>query len=284
MTGRYKKGFMALGASFLLLFFVRFIYSFTDVTGESGPLYQSNVRDNDPGMPYNIASSKLSSREKGQKQPASADQKYERVATMENRSRKFEDDEKEGRGAIKKYGALIQFENRSGLPGGRYLFLAIGVDPEKFDEFVAEMKKIGTLHTLDIVKKDKTSEYKDLNSKKDSLLKARNSLIALKNRGGKIDEFINLENKILEIEKEIQKLGIKLGEYDAENEFCTVKFTLREYRGALGMPLLKRMVSALAWSVQIYFYAMVLFFLASLSLFFTLKVYDRVRIFLERQK
>ena len=37
-----------------------------------------------------------------------------------------------------------------------------------------------------------------------------------------------MENKILEVEESIQKLGVKLGEFDTENEFCTIKFSLSE--------------------------------------------------------
>ena len=39
---------------------------------------------------------------------------------------------------------------------------------------------------------------------------------------------MGLENRILEIEQQLQGLGVSLGNFDDENEFCTVHFSLLE--------------------------------------------------------
>ncbi|MCP4132832.1 MAG: DUF4349 domain-containing protein [bacterium] len=204
----------------------------------------------------NYASSKLSykTKEGTGSQTITIDQKYERIANIASLSTKdFDKDEEECRSKIKKYNALIQFEGRVGLEGKRRLVLGIGVDPDKFDVMVKEIEKIGEILSKKITKTDKTNEYKDLNAKKKSLFKTRDSLIALKRKGGKIDEFIKLENRILDIEDQIQKLGVRLGEYDSEKELCTIKFSLSESNAAASIPLLHRIKIAFEWTIIYYF-------------------------------
>lgn len=61
-----------------------------------------------------------------------------------------------------------------------------------------------------ITKVDKTNEYRQLNAKKASLEKTLASLNDLKNKGGAISDFVSLHEKILEIETQIQELGVDL--------------------------------------------------------------------------
>jgi L-lactate utilization protein LutB len=74
-----------------------------------------------------------------------------------------------------------------------------------------DLQKIGKLLSIQIDKSDKTNEYKDLQAKRVSLEKSHASLIGLKGHAAKVEELINLENRILELEKEIQTLGVHLG-------------------------------------------------------------------------
>lgn len=48
-----------------------------------------------------------------------------------------------------------------------------------------------------------------------------------------------LEDKILEVEKNLQNLGVNIGTYDAENSFCTINFSLNETAGAIKETSLK---------------------------------------------
>ena len=61
---------------------------------------------------------------------------------------------------------------------------------------ILEIKKIGKLESIQIHKTDKTNEYRNLNAQRESLEKTRAALISFKGKGGKIDELINIENKI----------------------------------------------------------------------------------------
>ena len=159
---------------------------------------------------------------------ASVDQKYEKVATIGAATNDFDADEAKLKGFIKEAKALIQYEKNYGLNESRVLQLAIGVFPNEFDGLVAKLKGLGKLVEFRSDVSDKTNEYNQLTAKRETLSKFRESLVQLKSKSGKIEELINLEERILKIDEEMQGLGINLGDFDAENEFSTIKFTLQE--------------------------------------------------------
>ncbi len=207
-------------------------------------------------------------------------EKYEKVGSVASHSRDFVNDEKRLRGTVEQYKAIIQSEQATGLAGHRVLRLGIGVDPEKFDVLIEDVRKIGELTDIQITKSDKTNEYKNLNAKRVSQEKYRTALKALKGRGGKVTELIELENKILEIEQEIQNLGVKLGEFDEQNEFCTVRVTLVENRGAVKAGfftnLLRRIKIALEWTIRYYLMAALLLLFSGLAILVFLMIAERL--------
>jgi hypothetical protein len=269
MKNKILKGLTVYAAIFAIIFILRLIYGFA-----SHPQLNRSYVGSQNGFTFstrNYASAKKFYKKQlnlaGNISKVTVDQKYEKVADLASRTGNFTKDEKRSRDIIKQYNALIQYEGRTGLKGKRGLNLAIGVKPDRFDEMVRDMSKIGTIVSSSIKKTDKTNEYKDLNAKKKSLTKIRNSLINLKRRNGKIEEYIRLDNRILEIEKELQGLGVKLGEYDAENEFCTVKFSLKEGKKASGISFVYRIKIAIEWS---FFFYLAATFLAILGMISTL--------------
>lgn len=251
MKQKLSRGLLYVLLGFVVVLLLRLGYGYLYPNGrafvaqEQGGWFETAIR--------NYASEKMDVKGKADGASYSVDQKYEKVASLQTRTRNYDEDEKKVRVLTTKYNALVQFEQNYGLPGARRLNLAIGVPPVKFDDMVAEVKTIGKLSVIRIDKTDKTNEYKDLNAKRVSLDKTRTELAKLKAVGGSIEERINLENRLLEIESEIQGMGVRLGEYDAENEFCTVKFGLEELSGAAaGIPFLTRLKVAMEWTIKYY--------------------------------
>lgn len=293
-NSNFKERFLLLfryaGAVFLVLMALRFAYGYFSF-GEA------NVTDSHPeqsfGQQNEFETGKRNyASDKGKKLPKEggtaqflSGQKYEKVGALNSKTDEFEKEEKKLRGSIQKLGAQIQLEQNSGLAGRRMLRLGIGVDPGKFDEMVSEVRKIGNITSIQITKTDKTNEYRDLNAQRLSQEKYRDSLIALKSRSGKISEMIELENRILEIEKEIQNLGVKLGDFDEENEFCTVKFTLTE-KGSTASPgffkdTARRLKVAFEWTVKYYLLGAVMLFFASLFILAVLLIAERLNLIRE---
>lgn len=287
MNPKFKLGAWIAAGVFLFLFLFRLAYGYaygSKQGADSGDNYRSFLGGENTFSKQNIASKKIRYENAGSP-PKSVDQKYEKVATLESQSSDIESDEKKVRDLINTTGSIVQYENSSGLKQrrNRIVKLAVGVPPEKFDELVNEFKQIGKTLLLTIDKKDKTNEYKDLQAKKEALLKIRNSLNGLKNKGGRIDEFISLENRILEIEDEIQKLGISLGEFDSENEFCTVLLTLYENKSSDEIGIFHRIKIALEWTIKYYLLLSFCFLFAVLSVHYSFPLLERMKNFLSKR-
>lgn len=253
----FRSAFLALISFFLILFLARFAYSFRHKAGGGEDTYVQapSVFSDQSGLRKNYAS------EKNMKEPVantggmapSASQKYEKTATLNARTDEFEADEKRLRQTSAAFNAIIQYEQRTGNPGHRALHLMIGVRPELFDSFYVAAQRIGYIYVNEVTKVDKTTEFRELNAQKASLEKALANLTDLKNRAGSISDLVGLHDKILEIEKQMQELGVALGNFSAENEFCTFRFSLSENAATRTISFLHRAYDAFIWTVEYYF-------------------------------
>mgnify|MGYP000379914864 CR=1 FL=1 len=276
---RLKKTIIVLLVIFLMLFVFRLIYGYQtvpettenialDIQLQSGMEEPSlNVRKNYASKKYKVIA--------GQN-PARIDQKYEKIADIQTLSNQFDTEEKQIRQEVKDFDGLIQFENKNGNNGYRKLELIIGVPPENFDSIYNQLIKIGKVSAKQITKKDKTNEYKELNARKFSLEKIRESLIELKSKGGRIEEYMLLENRILDIEQQLQGLGVSLGNFDDENEFCTVKFSLSEGKIST-ISLLHRIKVALEWTVETYLMLMAALSFMTLFAYLSILTLEKIR-------
>lgn len=299
MKRKILKGILFFMLGFIVFFGIRLIYGYLRYDSNGIDLYnsyqsnwQSSSYESDDFITRkNIASTKYEKKGSENKvsapmeappapeAPAASDQKYEKVGSLAASTKEFEETEKKIRELVKKYQALIQYEQKTGLPGNRWLNLTMGVPPDNFDAIVSDMKALGKLTSIQIDKIDKTNEYKELNAKKISLDKTIASLTALKTKGGKIDEYVNLEQQILDYERQLQDLGVLLGDYDEENEFCTVKYTLSEDTSIVQtIPFIQRFLVALQWTIKYYFVFVLIIGLAALGAFLILKVAQLIKL------
>lgn len=274
---------VAFTTPFFLLFVLRLLYGAVattpDTTGVgNGAFATLPVGGNGDGFFENSRKNYVSASKEvklpdqnGKPMLRGADQKFEKVARLGARSRDFTAHERQLRTSVTTHHALVQAEESSGLVGHRFLHLSIGVPPDRFDAMLDEVRAIGTLTSIQVNKTDKTNEYKELNAHRVSLEKQRDALVALKAHAGNqttghVDERINLENKIFETEESIQKLGVRLGEFDAENEFVTIQVALSEEGPAAKAPsLAHRAKVAFEWTVKWYLGMVAILFFALLA-------------------
>lgn len=219
-----------------------------------------------------------------QQADVASSQKYEKTATVRTQTAQFERDEQATRTIIKQRNAIIQYERNSGNDGARQLHLLVGISPELFDTFYVEMRKIGLVRSKEIIKTDKTNEYRNLNAQKASLEKTLTSLSDLQSKGGAVSDFIGLHDKILEIETKLQALGVDLGNFDKENEFCTVRYSLYEGSDGRKISFTHRLKVALEWTIT--YYAMLMFALVCMSIatFFIVLIIDRLKLLITPQR
>lgn len=210
-------------------------------------------------------------------QGVATESKYEKTATTRSRSNAFEHDQSRLQERIKGYDGVIQYEHRAGNPGDRQLHLLIGVDPEKFDSFYVAVQSIGRIRSTEVTKVDKTNEYRQLNAKRTSLEKTLASLNELKTKSGDIEEYVSLHEKIRSIEGELQGLGVELGNFDTENEFCSVRFSLYEGATEHKISLAQRLKAALEWTLEFYALSIVCIVGVTLASLIIVLLVDRLR-------
>ncbi len=190
-------------------------------------------------------------------------QKYEKIATIGQSTSNFDADRAKVDALIASSGGLTQYEQQQGLAGRRTLQLGIGVPPANFDSFIEVARKIAKVTYLAIVKTDRTNEYRQLRAKRETLEKALKALTDMAGAGGSVDERLKVQARLGEIEEKIQNLGVSLGDFNAENEFCTVKLTLAETVAPLSPSEAGRALTALVWALEHFiFLAVGLLFLA----------------------
>jgi hypothetical protein len=179
------------------------------------------------------------------------DQKYERVADLDAVTRDFEADARRLREISAKAGAVIQRENARGLAGSRVLSLTLGVVPATFDATVESLRSVGKLVSIRSSKSDRTADFKALEAKRLSLEKTRDGLKALRRTGAALSDLVALESKILEIEGQIQELGVSLGDFSETNSFCTIDARLSETASSGASAFLSAALGALGWAVLV---------------------------------
>lgn len=276
---RFWKISKLFGGVFILFFAFRLLYGFVAPNSSSGSDYSDNFFSSIDNLRKNYASEKVAM--KGDVQASSniaSNQKFEKTASIKTKTSEFEKDEKTLKAKAKKYNSVIQYEQNLGQKGSRQIHLLIGVNPALFDSLYLDLQKIGFIKATEITKVDKTNEYRQLNAKKTSIEKTLQNLNELKSKGGQIADFVALNDKILEIEEKAQELGVELGNFDSENEFCTVKLSMYEGATEKNVSFIHRIKIELEWTIK--YFAIFVFSLLGLSLtiFVFLLIVDKTKI------
>ena len=241
---------------FILLFGFRLSYGYYKF-----PVDGDNTEES---YSLNLGSKKNYASSKREVTSQSSDQKLEKKAEIRSQSKNFNKSKLSIYKIIKDSQSVIQFEN---LIGNKHLMLSIGVVPNNFEEVYNKLIKIGVVTKHEISQSDKTNEFLKLRAKKNSLEKTKAALMELKNKEGKISDLIDLEHKILDIETQLQHLGVSLGDFDQENEFCTIYLSLKKSVKVTKIPLIQRIKVALEWSLKRYLEILQMIFYAAISSF-----------------
>ena len=282
-TKKFRNIVLLLIALFILLFIFRLGYGYTleleeEEKEEVNFGYFEGTKSNYASDKYSNTVSVKDEVYSEPQGPMTVDQKYEKIAEVKSETHQFEEDEEKVRKYIEDFNGLIQYERKLGNAGRRQLQFQIGVPPDNFDSLYAKLVGIGIIHSREIIKNDKTNEYLELNARKASLEKTLESLINFKEKGGRIEEYVNLENRILEIEEQLQNLGVNLGDFDKSNEFCTIKFALSESTPPVKITIsfYHRVKVALEWTIAMYLPVVTSLFLILLSAFLIVLVSEKI--------
>ncbi len=247
----FKKGWKVLILCIIVLFVIRFFYEYFNPYSRQS-ISQTVMMSSSRGVSKrNFASeiqlykAKITTVQK----TVQVEQKYEKIADVSSKTKYFDNDKKKIFALIKEDKGIIQLQRESDKDQKKFLFLSIGIKPDGFDAFVEKIKKIGTIKSVEINKTDMTNEFHKLMSQRKSLEKKLNEITKLKIERGKISEKISLQEKIYQIENQLQNFGLKLGDFDFEHEFCTVKFALQEYKASFLLLFISSIFLAFKWTL-----------------------------------
>jgi hypothetical protein len=277
LRSRFWRLFQWGSLLFALLFLFRLLYGYVAPTADVTASYDGDFFSSLQNVRKNYASEKISADGQSQLQ-AAANQKFEKTASLRTKTAEFDRDTKQVRQTVTSYSAVIQYEQSSGQKSNRQLHLLIGVNPARFDSFYMAVQKVGVLRAIEITKVDKTNEYRQLNARKVSLEKTLASLNELKSKGGQIADFVALNDKILEIQGSLQELGVELGNFDVENEFCTVRLSMYEGETQKNISLVHRIKVALEWTIKYYSVLVFTIFGVALTILILLFILDKLKI------
>lgn len=258
MKKRTVVALVVVGSIFLVLFVGRFVYELGNELGSAIESGQITRFDEAVAQDYysgaglqskrNYASAKIAIAQPSA--PAQLlDQKYEQVAALSATSSDFATDARRMKEAAAAAGAVVQREDSFGLAGSRSLSLSLGIVPAAFDSTIDALRAIGKLESITVNKTDRTGDYRALEARRLSLEKTRDGLAALRRAGAALDDLVALETKILEIEGQIQELGVSLGDFSEGNSFCTVNAALREKSaGPSPRAVLRALLESFGWA------------------------------------
>jgi len=225
---QFKRTVIVLVALYLAIFAARIVYdlaTFEEPAPAIGTNYLYSSLKGDTRQ-LNVASLRMEY--VGPAATQVLDQKYERVASISAKTIHYDDDLAALNKAIEEAQAVVQMESEQGLAGERRLSRVIGVKPQYFDSCLAAIRGIGIPVSSTSQTTDKTYEYRQMLAQKEELEKRLESYIALRSFEGSVNERINLEDKIIEIERLLLLQAVDLGEYSDDNELCTINVSLYE--------------------------------------------------------
>jgi hypothetical protein len=158
-------------------------------------------------------------------------QVYEKSAHIATGSATFDDDRELLRAALAAQQATIFNERSGGIAPERRITVEIGVHPDKFDALVEKLRQVGQLESISVQQRDRTGEFRRLHAQRQSLKKYLESVMKLRGvNNPSIDDTLKIEQKIQDVEKELQTLSVQLGDLLGKESFYNVQVTLFEYQ------------------------------------------------------
>jgi hypothetical protein len=172
-------------------------------------------------------------------------QVYEKSADLVVGTSSFPEDEARARAALAAHEATLFNETNTGIVPRRSLTLEIGVPPDKFDDLVEALREIGHLDSVSVQQRDRTGDFRRLHAQRLALKKHQESVLKLRGAGkGSVDDALKVEQKIQDVEKELQSLSVLLGDFLGKESFYHVRITLSERQPGSG-----QMGQAFLWAL-----------------------------------
>jgi hypothetical protein len=156
---------------------------------------------------------------------------YDKTAQVAAATTAFADDEDRIRKVVAGQQAVVFSEKATGVAPQRALALGISVHPERFDALLRAVSEVGRVESSNVEQQDRTAEFRRLYAQRQSLKKHQEAMLKLRGVGKlSVEEALKLEQKIFEVEKEVQSVGVQLGDFLGKEPSYNLYVTLQENR------------------------------------------------------
>lgn len=179
-------------------------------------------------------------------------QVHEKTGRLSTTTTSFADDEAAIRAALEEHKAVVSNERSGGVAPERRLTLEVGVSPDKFDALVERLQGIGWLESLTVEQHDRTGELRQLAARRQSLKKHLETVTKLATRDNATEDSLKLAREVKEIERELETLSARAGDFLGKESYYTVWVTLAEDAGGrhgATVTLARRIGEAFQWAV-----------------------------------
>ena len=130
--------------------------------------------------------------------------------------------------AMQQYGGWAEYQSASGETNSRRASLTLRIPAGSLNDFLADVKQIGSLKNLETSAQDVSANYYDTESRKTIYEAQRERLTELLAQAEDVADIIEIENSLADLQYKIENLQGSLNRWDSYSETSVVNLTLRE--------------------------------------------------------
>lgn len=130
--------------------------------------------------------------------------------------------------AMQQYGGWAEYQSASGEADSRRASMTLRIPADRLDDFLADVKQIGSLKNLETSAQDVSANYYDTESRKAIYEAQRERLTELLAQAEDVADIIEIENSLADLQYKIENLQGSLNRWDSYSETSVVNLTLRE--------------------------------------------------------
>lgn len=151
-----------------------------------------------------------------------------RTASVSLNTTNYENDLNAILTAMQQYGGWAEYQSASGEADSRRASMTLRIPADRLDDFLADVKQIGSLKNLETSAQDVSANYYDTESRKAIYEAQRERLTELLAQAEDVADIIEIENSLADLQYKIENLQGSLNRWDSYSETSVVNLTLRE--------------------------------------------------------
>lgn len=173
-------------------------------------------------------------------QPASDSRKVIKSADLVLQTVRYDESNEKLESLVSSFGGYIESSSVQGDASGddklRSASYTVRVPSDRLEEFLAGAGDIGSVVSKSITGQDVTQNYFDSETRLKTLRAEQDRILELMGKAEKIDDVLAIEQRLTEVQNEIEQLTGQLKQWDSLISLSTVTITVREVAAITAPP------------------------------------------------